>query len=115
MTVGSGRQPQEGEAGPQDRSWMVRGKCHPTKPYLAHLSDLDRTKFFYPARTNERATQEAVEFCAGCPVAGRCLKFAVEHVDPGVTNTDLTGVFGGRTPQQRAKDRKNLREQGRRK
>ena len=92
-----------------DRSWMPRGRCHPTQ----YTGDVPPEKFFYPARTNVDATQAAVDFCkAGCPVRAECLEYAITVVDAGVTGGDLSGVFGGTSPQQRAQVRRALRARG---
>jgi WhiB family transcriptional regulator, redox-sensing transcriptional regulator len=41
----------------------------------------------------------AGEFCAGCPVTGECLQFALRTEKPG--RYQSFGVWGGTTPRQR--------------
>ncbi len=90
---------------------MPQGKCHPSKAGAPKRP----SRFFFPGRTAKVSMAKAVKFCQDCPVKAECLKFAVESVDVGVRDPDVAGVFGGKSPQERVKDRKALREEGRRK
>jgi hypothetical protein len=79
-----------------DRSWIPRGKCFQNE----NVPD------FFPERKDKAATKEACEFCALCPVISECLQYAVTAVDIGRPDKHLSGVYGGQSPQQRAKARK---------
>ena len=64
--------------GADDRTWRARARCH----------GVDPTQFF-PERG--QSTRPAKGFCAACPVAARCLAYALrEH--------EVLGIFGGTSP-----------------
>lgn len=75
-----------GLTGWEPPEWMGRAACGGMDPDL-----------FFPAR-GKRAP---VEVCADCPVRGDCLDYALtlEDEEAGARH----GVFGGLTPQARAK------------
>ncbi len=59
---------------------------------LAACDGLDPTgSVFFPARGHSAAPAKAI--CAGCPVVGECLAWALEHED--------YGVYGGLTAPER--------------
>ena len=65
---------------PARPAWMDRAACRGMNQ-----------RAFFPARTE--ATDETREVCAGCPVAGPCLSYAVAE--------DLEGVWAGTSKRER--------------
>ena len=55
------------------------------------------TETFYPATPDEEA--EALSICATCPVRAQCLDYAVR-------NHETYGIWGGTTPEQRRRIRR---------
>lgn len=55
---------------------------------------------FFPTRNV--STQPARELCAGCPVMGECLDYAV-------ADDSLQGIWGGTSEEQRDQIRKRAR------
>jgi WhiB family redox-sensing transcriptional regulator len=88
MTGGAYMHPDEGNT-----SWMN----NPDLPCREHPISV-----FFPKGKNESrpagAYQKAQAICAGCPVRQACLEYALR------TN-QADGVWGGRTPDQRRKQR----------
>lgn len=87
-TSGATRPPRLGEARPAelDPSWRLIGTC------VAKFSD-----DFYPEggqRQVRLAYERARAVCASCPVATRCLNYALE-------NEERHGMWGGVTPSER--------------
>ena len=73
-----------------DAEWWERAICRDADPDL----------FAYDPTTDPPATAEAAKaVCAGCPVTGDCLDFAFQTMQAG---QDLTGIYGGLTPAERA-------------
>jgi len=67
---------------------------------LAACRDADPDVFTYDPTTDPPATADAAKaVCAGCPVTGDCLDFALGTMRAG---QDLTGIYGGLTPAERA-------------
>lgn len=89
MTNGTAtRPPRLGEARPAeiDASWRLDGAC-------AELDPED----FYPEggqRHVRQSYERARVVCATCPVAQRCLSYALEH-------EERHGMWGGLTPAER--------------
>ena len=55
------------------------------------------TEIFYPVTQDEEA--EALSICATCPVRAQCLDYAIR-------NREAYGVWGGMTPEQRRRIRR---------
>jgi WhiB family transcriptional regulator, redox-sensing transcriptional regulator len=55
------------------------------------------TDIFFPANADEEA--EALSICATCPVRAQCLEYAVR-------NKEIYGIWGGTTPDQRRRIRR---------
>jgi WhiB family redox-sensing transcriptional regulator len=66
----------------------------------AACRDADPDLFAYDPSIDPPATAETAKaVCAGCPVTGDCLDFAFRTIRAG---QDLTGIYGGLTPAERA-------------
>jgi WhiB family transcriptional regulator, redox-sensing transcriptional regulator len=73
-----------------DGDWWQQAACRDADPDL----------FAYDPTTDPPATAEAAKaVCVGCPVTGDCLSFALETMR---ASQDLTGIYGGLTPAERA-------------
>ena len=69
----------------------------------AGCRDADPDLFAYDPTTDPLATAEAAKaVCAGCPVTDDCLGFALGTMR---ASQDLTGIYGGLTPAERASRR----------
>ena len=55
------------------------------------------TEIFYPSSSEEEA--EALSICATCPVRAQCLDYAIRNREP-------YGIWGGATPEQRRRLRR---------
>ena len=66
--------------------WTDRAACRGTD-----------TEIFFPANADEEA--EALSICATCPVRAQCLEYAVR-------NKEIYGIWGGTTPDQRRRIRR---------
>ena len=66
--------------------WTDRAACEGTD-----------TEIFYPSTPDEEA--EALSICATCPVRAQCLDYAVR-------NRETYGIWGGTTPEQRRRMRR---------
>jgi WhiB family transcriptional regulator, redox-sensing transcriptional regulator len=66
--------------------WTDRAACRGTD-----------TEIFFPANADEEA--EALSICATCPVRAQCLDYAVR-------NRETYGIWGGTTPDQRRRIRR---------
>jgi WhiB family redox-sensing transcriptional regulator len=55
------------------------------------------TEIFYPVNAEEEA--EALSICATCPVRAQCLDYAIH-------NREAYGIWGGTTPEQRRRIRR---------
>ena len=72
--------------------WRAQGACLTEDPEL-----------FFPISPGGRSTPQiarAQRICAGCQVRRQCLEFALR------TN-EMEGIWGGTTPQQRARARRD--------
>jgi WhiB family transcriptional regulator, redox-sensing transcriptional regulator len=71
---------------------------------LAACLSADPDLFFPISSTGlaERQIARAKAICAGCPVRGECLEFAVTH-------DQVHGIWGGTTPEDRQRDRRRRR------
>jgi WhiB family redox-sensing transcriptional regulator len=72
-----------------DTEWMDSAACHS----LGVSTDL-----FFPEYQSEESVSYAKAICKGCPVAGKCLQYALE------VPIDF-GIWGGFTPQERTRFR----------
>jgi WhiB family transcriptional regulator, redox-sensing transcriptional regulator len=73
-----------------EHDWWQQASCRDADPDL----------FAYDPTTDPPATAEAAKaICVGCPVTGDCLDFAFHTIRAG---QDLTGIYGGLTPAERA-------------
>lgn len=72
----------EWEAVDPDRSWVNQGLCRNEQPAI-----------FFPPRGNG-TTAAAKAVCAECPVAARCLQYALNNEEP-------LGVWGGKSARER--------------
>jgi WhiB family redox-sensing transcriptional regulator len=73
-----------------DGDWWQQAACREADPDL----------FAYDPSSDPPATAEAAKaVCAGCPVTGDCLSFALGTMR---ASQDLTGIYGGLTPAERA-------------
>jgi WhiB family transcriptional regulator, redox-sensing transcriptional regulator len=71
--------------------WRADGACRTADPDL-----------FFPVAVGAVANRQiakALRICGGCPVRQQCLDFALRAPEPA-------GVWGGTTPEQRARDRR---------
>ncbi len=75
---------------PPSPEWHARAACDGRDP---------TGSVFFPDHGKSAAA--AKEICAGCPVVGECLAWALEHED--------WGVFGGMTANERAEIRRARR------
>jgi WhiB family redox-sensing transcriptional regulator len=70
--------------------WWQQAACRDTDPDL----------FAYDPSSHPPTTADAAKaVCAGCPVTGDCLDFALGTMR---ASQDLTGIYGGLTPTERA-------------
>jgi WhiB family redox-sensing transcriptional regulator len=67
-------------------AWTDQAACRGTE-----------TEIFFPATPDEEA--EALSICATCPVRAQCLDYAVR-------NRETYGIWGGTTPEQRRRMRR---------
>jgi WhiB family redox-sensing transcriptional regulator len=73
-----------------EHDWWQQAACRDADPDL----------FAYDPTTDPPATAEAAKaICVGCPVTGNCLGFALHTMR---ASQDLTGIYGGHTPAERA-------------
>ena len=80
-----------------DADWWEQAACR----------DADTDLFAYDPTTDPPATAEAAKaMCAGCPVSGDCLGFALHTMR---ASQDLTGIYGGLTPAERVTHRPSER------
>jgi WhiB family transcriptional regulator, redox-sensing transcriptional regulator len=79
--------------------WRAAGACTSADPDL----------FFPVSATGIAAAQadQACRICAGCQVRRQCLDFAMEH-------GETEGIWGGTTPEERARVRRAWTAFGRR-
>ncbi len=87
--------PAQGALG--DRAWQSGASCRLLPPEL-----------FFPAGRTGRALEQAdaaKAVCRGCPVAGACLRYALE------TNQEY-GIWGGTTEDERRALRRHLARAG---
>jgi WhiB family transcriptional regulator, redox-sensing transcriptional regulator len=73
------------------REWRTAGACASADPDL-----------FFPILTMERAAAQIAQarrICTGCRVRRQCLEFALE-------TGEKEGVWGGTTPEERARIRR---------
>jgi WhiB family transcriptional regulator, redox-sensing transcriptional regulator len=76
-----------------DGDWWQQAACRDADPDL----------FGYDPTSDPPATVEAAKaVCSGCPVTGDCLGFALGTMR---ASQDLTGIYGGLTPAERAERR----------
>jgi WhiB family redox-sensing transcriptional regulator len=71
--------------------WRAAGACVSADPDL-----------FFPVSTSGRAVAQvdkALRICASCPVKRQCLDFALESVE-------AEGIWGGTTPDERIRARR---------
>jgi WhiB family redox-sensing transcriptional regulator len=59
---------------------------------------------FFPSPEDEVAIGRAKAVCGACPVAGECLEYALE-------TRQSDGIWGGHTPRERVKLRRQWLEQ----
>lgn len=69
---------------------------------LAACLEEDPTRFF-PAGDDAAEVERAKAVCSGCPVREECLAYAIE-------THQTHGIWGGRTPRERRRIRRRLRE-----
>jgi WhiB family redox-sensing transcriptional regulator len=67
-------------------AWTAQAACRGTD-----------TEIFYPVTPDEEA--EALSICATCPVRAQCL-------DDAIRNREIYGIWGGTTPEQRRRIRR---------
>ncbi|HWG01435.1 MAG TPA: WhiB family transcriptional regulator [Trebonia sp.] len=74
-------------------AWRAAGACRTVDPDL----------FFpvAPATGTTRQVSKAQRICAGCPVRQQCLEFAMQ-------THESNGIWGGTTPEERSRARRNL-------
>jgi WhiB family redox-sensing transcriptional regulator len=60
-----------------------------------------QTEIFYPTGTEDSGIGEARRICNGCVALDVCLEFALA-IEATTGRTGRHGVFGGKTPRQRA-------------
>lgn len=70
-------------------TWRLEARCLGTDPAV-----------FHPNEKDEQAELKAKQVCAPCPVKGPCLEYAI-------TARELDGVWGGLTPLERRRLRRN--------
>ena len=63
--------------GDQRLAWQARAKCRDHDPEI-----------FHPTPNDHARRERAKQICAGCPVAGQCLQWALEMDEPN-------SVYGG--------------------
>jgi WhiB family transcriptional regulator, redox-sensing transcriptional regulator len=84
-----------------EHDWWQQAACRDADPDL----------FAYDPSSDPAATADAAKaVCAGCPVSGDCLGFALGTMR---ASQDLTGIYGGLTPAERAERRLPEPPQGR--
>jgi WhiB family redox-sensing transcriptional regulator len=67
-------------------TWTAQAACRGTD-----------TEIFFPVTPDEEA--EALSICATCPVRAQCL-------DDAIRNREIYGIWGGTTPEQRRRIRR---------
>jgi WhiB family redox-sensing transcriptional regulator len=73
-----------------EHEWWEQAACRDADPDL----------FAYDPKADPPATAKAAKaICVGCPVTGDCLDFALGTMR---ASQDLTGIYGGLTPAERA-------------
>jgi WhiB family transcriptional regulator, redox-sensing transcriptional regulator len=73
-------------------AWRAAGACRTVDPDL-----------FFPATAttgSARQVSRALRICAGCPVRQECLEFAIQ-------TRESHGIWGGTTPEERSRARRN--------
>ena len=78
---------------PKTPDWFPRAACRGLDPDL----------FFLGQWGNPETVKEAKRVCAGCEVRRECLDYALD-------NCERFGVFGGTTPKQRRRMRRERKE-----
>lgn len=71
----------------------------------AACNDIAHPDIFFPSRTSPHAARieaEAIAICEQCEVREACLADALKRNEP-------FGIWGGKTPEERAKIRRRLR------
>ncbi len=68
--------------------WLEQAACR----------DVPDPDIFFPEKGEQAKAAQAKALCAGCPVSGACLDFALSG--PQAAN-DVAGIYGGTTPQER--------------
>jgi WhiB family transcriptional regulator, redox-sensing transcriptional regulator len=79
-----------------DEPWMAKAACYGANPAI-----------FFPEAGDHGRQAKAV--CARCPVAIKCLDYALAHTGPlGGCSPHTTdhGIYGGTTPHERDRIRK---------
>lgn len=65
---------------------------------------------FFPDRTvGNSPYRKARAICAGCPVSGECLAYAMK-VEAAIPMKDVSGMFGGLAPTERVALRRSMVE-----
>jgi WhiB family redox-sensing transcriptional regulator len=67
--------------------WKLSGLCRQSDPAL-----------WFPEANDSGATRKARGICSRCPVQPRCLEYALDR-------NEQFGVWGGTSPQERARFR----------
>lgn len=78
-------------------AWMSRGKCavrHADSSAYLRWDEVSSSKA-------EQAAKDAAIICSGCPVKELCLSAALA-AEGDVTARHRYGIYGGKTPAQRA-------------
>lgn len=80
--------------------WRNEAFCTPEKSGLS-LEEIDW--MFFPPRGHNEAAAAAKEVCARCPVRVECVEYAIE-------TRQWWGIWGGTTPRQRQRIRRQRRQ-----
>lgn len=87
VTLGSNaRWTEPGTRTPEPPEWRRHGACRGADPDI-----------FFPDRGE--STREAKEICAGCPVRGECIDFALD-------GGEKFGIWGGKSERERRRMRR---------
>jgi hypothetical protein len=87
--------------------WVMQAAC------LGLAKSGEEDPWFPVAATSALAYAEAREVCVTCPVLGECLEQALNE-ERGRADGSRWGMWGGKTPKERARIEKAARERERR-
>lgn len=85
-------------------STLPKGVTFPYLPDALCAAVGQAPDLWFPAHGNRAAAERAKAICAGCPARTPCLKWGLKN--------EKHGVWGGTTPRERAKMRRDAKSGG---